>query len=801
MESPSIESLLVEPSSGWLAVGWAGTALVIGSVLAWILSFIFVIGSRTRGSAVAKALFKVGSLFAIAALAALISLLVGRQYEFAYVFQNTDNSLSLPYRIGAAWAAQEGSFTLWLASSALMCLLFMPRNASLLPRYIAIAAIPLAACAAILAYESPFRLIEIADDLKPYLAPGQTMVVPPDGAGLNPVLVNYWMIIHPWVIFLGFGSLLPLFALSGASAIAGDFSTWLAQGRKVAFVAIFFLGVGLVMGGLWAYETLGWGGFWAWDPVENVSLVPFIACAVLVHALYVRAHRNRWGRPALVLALLPFLWFVFGTYLTRSGALVNVSVHSFAEMNQGAHGVLLGLVVATLAFTGVVWGVIWARGKALADVNSKEAGHRQEGLTIGMSVLYLVGIMAAIGMSLPFFSHLFGFKVPMLGVVEGDSNISAVSEDVYNRVAVFAFIPAMFLMGLTPFLGWTKTSSKRTQQLANAFFLSALLFSLLVFFLLRNGLTDVVVRNEGNVEIQRMSKWLLFVLFASTWVTIFSISANLIRILERVRSGAWGIGAYVTHAGVALLLLGLVVSKAFEKTDRDFVTSVKQASLVIGSSRRYLARLLDAPTAEDVHRIAQHDNRFPFLLQASEGPPKRLEPVLYFSEKHGNWVMRPDIYRTVLYDLYYVIGKPVLEIDTGIQLKPGEEKASNGMLIRYLEPTQQGEPGAVGTRFGARVRVTFSDGEFIEAEPAIEITERGTRQRSAAIASDMVIALDSLDAATKTASFSLLPSEPVYPTQLFYKPLTILVWIGAGMMTVGGFAAMRRKRNPGHPAE
>ncbi|KAA0224888.1 hypothetical protein FCG40_12405 [Fimbriimonadia bacterium ATM] len=789
--------LITEPSAAGMAVGSLGRFLVFAAIALFLGSAaVWAFRAKEGRSRLGGWLFTLGAAAVAATMGCLIYLLLTKQYQFDYVSGTTENRMPTMYRLSAAWAKQEGSFLLWALMSAVVAMFAAPKTGLYRRWFSVVAGIALSAMLAITAYESPFKLLDFSE-----LTEEQRLFALNDGVGLNPQLENYWMVIHPWVIFIGFGSLLSLFAWATSVAFSKDWDSWVQSFRPFAIFSMTMLGVGLVMGGLWAYETLGWGGFWAWDPVENVSLVPFIACAVLVHALYVRAHRNRWGRPALVLALLPFLWFVFGTYLTRSGALVNVSVHSFAEMNQGAHGVLLGLVVATLAFTGVVWGVIWARGKALADVNSKEAGHRQEGLTIGMSVLYLVGIMAAIGMSLPFFSHLFGFKVPMLGVVEGDSNISAVSEDVYNRVAVFAFIPAMFLMGLTPFLGWTKTSSKRTQQLANAFFLSALLFSLLVFFLLRNGLTDVVVRNEGNVEIQRMSKWLLFVLFASTWVTIFSISANLIRILERVRSGAWGIGAYVTHAGVALLLLGLVVSKAFEKTDRDFVTSVKQASLVIGSSRRYLARLLDAPTAEDVHRIAQHDNRFPFLLQASEGPPKRLEPVLYFSEKHGNWVMRPDIYRTVLYDLYYVIGKPVLEIDTGIQLKPGEEKASNGMLIRYLEPTQQGEPGAVGTRFGARVRVTFSDGEFIEAEPAIEITERGTRQRSAAIASDMVIALDSLDAATKTASFSLLPSEPVYPTQLFYKPLTILVWIGAGMMTVGGFAAMRRKRNPGHPAE
>ncbi len=772
MESPSIESLLVEPSSGWLAVGWAGTALVIGSVLAWILSFIFVIGSRTRGSAVAKALFKVGSLFAIAALAALISLLVGRQYEFAYVFQNTDNSLSLPYRIGAAWAAQEGSFTLWLASSALMCLLFMPRNASLLPRYIAIAAIPLAACAAILAYESPFRLIEIADDLKPYLAPGQTMVVPPDGAGLNPVLVNYWMIIHPWVIFLGFGSLLPLFALSGASAIAGDFSTWLAQGRKVAFVALFFLGVGLVMGGLWAYETLGWGGFWAWDPVENTSLVPFLAVGALVHGLYLQHWRGHWKRANLVLAGLPFALFAYGTFLTRSGQLANVSVHSFAQMDPVAHKLLLGFVLGAIVAVVVVHGVVGGLRRPEGE-RSPASEPRSRAITIGVVSLWVLSGLAAIGMSVPFLAAQFS------GVRK------TVDEGDYNQMTWLPLLVALALMAIAPQAGWKEGGRKFSGTLIGCVLFAVVITGCILAYLAWGGLL------QATFSVQPLSATLVVLLSAAT---LFAMSANAVRGWSRMKAHAGRLGGYVAHMGISILLLGLLISRGFETKDRGLLYPTKEARIELASGE-YTVRMTENPSIE---QLMTPESTLALEIHTPKGSAMPFRPVAYYHMPLGREedimpVTRPSVRTSGLSDLYVSATAPDDEVVRGVEVRPGESVERNEIRVEHLGALQDGDPG----RQSVRLRIT-ADGQTFDLAPAKLHNSDGFSFEDERMGEDMYVRLDGVKP-DGAAVVSVNTIEPYVVVEIYEKPLARLVWVGAILLAVGvglAFVSAKPKSGP-----
>lgn len=760
------------------ALVFAALACFVISCLAWLLS-----GNKEKLRKIGAMFFVAGALFVGATFAAHAALLLGQQYQFAYVFQNTQRDMPFIYRLSAAWAAQEGSFLLWTLTSSVIAAI-AARSVGIYRRwYSVISALAVSAMLAIVAHESPFKLLPLSETDRALLSPGQTMLMPPDGRGLNPTLENYWMAIHPWVIFIGFGSLLALFAWAGAAVIEKDLRSWVAPLRPYAIFSTTVLGIGLTMGGLWAYETLGWGGFWAWDPVENVSLVPFLAATVLTHGLYVQANRERWSRLNVLLAMLPFMWFVYGTYLTRSGALVKVSVHSFAEMSSGAHGWLLGLVIATAV---ALIGLTIAAFRISRPRGPRPNGERQTGIGIGMAFLYAIAIFAVFGMSVPFLASL-GLNV--LRFTGGTSGEPIVAEGIYNQIIAYPFVPALLAMAIVPFIGWTKTRSERWNLLATLFFVTVLVFGIVVFFMTRSGF---MLEPSGKMPTLQITVFLGLV-----FVCLFSIIANGMRLFERIRARTGGLGSFVMHAGVSMLLLGLIVSRAFEKTDISQVALTEPARLSLLPSQSYIAMLDSMPTEE---KLVDSSNALQFTLRNERtGASLDFRPGFYYAIRDGNLITRPDIKRTPLYDLYFVVGSPQLEIQSGITLKPGERKEAGDFTLTYVRPSRTGEPGQMGTRFGAHVIVSYKGAEF-ETHPELELSgpPNGIVRRSSRVGDLAVLTLERLDASNNEATFSLLPPEPIFPIQMFYKPLTSLVWLGAGMMTLGGIFAIgrRRKRAP-----
>ena len=761
---------LFESASGIsIFAGSLGRGFVYAAIACFFFAIVSWFFANNEHSKIGKRLFSLGTLCIVGAFIVLMSLLISRQYQYLYVWQNTDNELQLAYRMSAAWGSQEGSFLLWSLASSVFAAIAAKYTKQYRKVFTIVASSALIFMLGIIAYESPFKLMSAAIEA----TKNGVMPIPPDGRGMNPTLQNYWMAIHPWVIFIGFGSLLTQFSWGISALFSKDWKSWAYQIRPFVLFSMTILGVGLIMGGLWAYETLGWGGFWAWDPVENVSLVPFLAMTVLTHGIYLQANRGTWSRTNFALAMLPFLWFAFGTYLTRSGALVDVSVHSFAKMNEGAHGILLAMVaIVTLLTVGLSIYAFVKKSPEISPLPLKR-GHRAIGITIGTSILYLLAIMAAIGMSLPFFSALFGGKTEV------------VTESVYNKITVWPFVPLMILMAIAPFLGWTKIASARTKDISNAFFVSVLLFGIVTYFLVKSGMTVV----DGKR--MEFAKSALF--FSLIWVCLFTVSANLWRLFERLKARSGGFGAFLTHSGVSLLLLGLIVSHAFEKTKQTAVSLSEPGILDLAPGQRYMASLKELPTQDG---MLNRNNKLNFLLfNQNTNVQTNISAGLYFDTGIRSWVSRPAIKKQGLSDLYFVVGSPITELESGIKIEVGGKKTAQEIEINYLSATREGNPGAPGAKFGAKLKV-IRDGHTYNIEPKIQIIGPGQiHPMPQLIGPDMAISLDHVEPGTNTAQFSIIPSEPIFPVQLFYKPLTILVWVGAGMMLVGGLLAVRQHKS------
>src|SRR5688572_6696245 len=271
----------------WLAIGFYALSLV---------GWLFAPKGQTLKKIGAWG-FTAGSISLFATFACLAVLFGNNRFEFEYVWSHADKLNALAYRIAGIWSGQQGSFLLWGVAAAIFGLLAVRRTGEYRRWFTIPYAAFLCGIAAILAYESPYGL---------NLLEGKP-VVPPDGVGLAPSLQNYWVLIHPPAMFLGFGSLAVLFAFAFAAMAMRDFTSWIPKVRPWAILSVSIVGGGLCMGGLWAYETLGWGGFWAWDPVENTSFVPWILGVCFIHGMIVQTTKGKWQGSNLLFAALPFL--------------------------------------------------------------------------------------------------------------------------------------------------------------------------------------------------------------------------------------------------------------------------------------------------------------------------------------------------------------------------------------------------------------------------------------------------------------------------------------------------------------
>jgi len=382
-------------------VVWAGVQCALASIGLYLLSGRFPALLRwARGAFV-------GAFAAIVAAEGLLmyALLTGR-YDLQYVFSFSEESLTPLFKIASAWAGQEGSFLLWALWLGIYGLILM-RTAGGYERWVmTVYGGVVLLLMAILAFQSPFAPLPKPD-------PAPAVWPPRDGFGLNPVLENPWMKIHPPIIFAGFAALTVPFAYAIAALWRNEYHEFAVRVRPWAIYSATMLGFGLALGGYWAYETLGWGGFWAWDPVENSSYFPWLFMAAGMHGLLLQLNRGRMVRWNPLLLALPHLLFLYGTFLTRSGALAEVSVHSFVNMETNALKILLGMLIGSVLLTLGLWA--WRyRQMPLPAPNQTKGVSREAAVHWGIALLSISALISLIGTSWPLITKAIGNQMEAL---------------------------------------------------------------------------------------------------------------------------------------------------------------------------------------------------------------------------------------------------------------------------------------------------------------------------------------------------------------------------------------------------
>lgn len=768
----------VDPATGiplapqWaLATGQAGQYALWASLALFALAFAACLFGE-RWVRAGKLIFLFGSVATWTAIVALGVLFAQDQFSFRYVWSHGDSLTDLRYKVAGIWTAQEGSFLLWAVCSALFGVLTLRAAGPLSRGYVAVYALFQALIAGILVYETPFGLMpEVVQDGKVFL--------PPRGNGMTPALQNYWVAIHPPVIFLGFGSLTVFFAFAVASLLHRNATEWVPRARAWALASLGLLGLGLCMGGLWAYETQGWGGFWVWDPVENVSLVPWVLMTVLVHGFIVQTARGKWAAANLLIGALPFLAFLYGTFLTRSGLLDKVSVHSFAQMDQNALQILrwamFGLVGAYFAL--YAWRVKLAAATVAPIAEPEGLIRREAAYRGGMLLMCLLAFVVAVGMSWPVITALRG----------GEG--ARVEEWLYHLVVVWFFVPIMVLMAIGPLISW-RGESKATlgEKLFHPIGLSLGFTGFTLMAVLHPATGIASQRPEsiaGPFGTRLLALPVLALLLFVCWLV--AITA-LWRMAQMGRRAGWTAGGFVAHFGLAVLLAGLIVSRGFEAKDRQFILQDSPA------------RILDYTVTYqglDTEDIYDRDGKAKFLLRRDDGTEVMATPGLYYYDQGEE--TRPQVWpfidRYWSHDLYVSLYPPQTDVwQEPVVMKPGEQREFEGIGITYVKPIRSGSPGQPGARFGGEFRIRTRDGNYT-VRPYMELVQGGVEPSFTPVGEDLLAVISRVDAADQSAELRLLFRRPLYPIEVFYKPLTSLVWVGTGILTLGTLmAAVGRRR-------
>ncbi|MFZ1728848.1 MAG: cytochrome c biogenesis protein CcsA [Bacteroidota bacterium] len=366
-------------------------AIIIGfvaSVVGLVAYFRSINNPRIIGFGRTGFHITVTSVFIAAVL--LLILIVKHQFQFHYVWAYSSRDLPLGLLMSTFYAGQEGSFMLWTVMVSIIGIVLMmytqkhDNEREVMGVYTSI----LAFLMLLLIVKNPF-------------APIDGDVIPADGRGLNPLLQNFWMQIHPPILFLGFAAMAPPFALAIAALMRRKYQDWVISSLPWVVGGSMVLGLGIALGGFWAYETLGWGGWWGWDPVENASLIPWLISVSLIHAMVTQKRTKGLILTNFILAILAFVLVLYSTFLTRSGVLGDASVHSFVDPGRFSFTLL---VLFMFAFTDVGFALLFGRftnwGRSLF---ANFEGWKLYGL------LYLI----VIGPSIPIFAQVSGDLVPV----------------------------------------------------------------------------------------------------------------------------------------------------------------------------------------------------------------------------------------------------------------------------------------------------------------------------------------------------------------------------------------------------
>ncbi len=732
-------------SPGTIAI-WMAAAL---GTIAFVESIRWARGREESAAAFRLAYHAMTAVLAVASVFLMVAILV-HDFRYEYVVRYSSRDLPLLYLVSAFWGGQEGTFLLWALFSAVMgYALFRKRSwepatvmACYLPTILFLIGLMLEVPGWFKSGGNPFRL---------------AFPVPPDGDGLNDLLQDPWMASHPPAVFVGYAALTIPGVLAVVALLRRQEERWLGTALRWALFGFITLGVGVVLGGFWAYKTLGWGGYWGWDPVENASLIPWIVAAALIHGLLVQRASGALRRTNLVLSLACYWLVVYSTFLTRTGVLAKFSVHSFeAGVSFWSVPVNVEMLVALVLIVG-------AGAFALARRGRMDAPHVDTKFAWPL-VLLLVIVVLGISALLVFWGTTYPLPSSLLG------KPGTYDADWYNRWSLPLYVVLLGLLSVGPFLAWIGRPFKEwSRQLVLPLVVGAA------------GCVAALATGHGGV-----TELILF------FVALAAMTANLVRLVLVGRAGLLGTGAPIAHVGFALMFVGIVASGAWGRKQevRLPLGEPGDTSGVILTYRGHV----DGSGPKDRWRVA---------AMVPGQPEEQLQVRMYNRGRGEDGRMQtmrfPAIHRELARDIYVA----PLALETGgqsgpLELTKGEPVSYRDATLTFVkfEAPPSGDQHAMTVlaevridRGSEREKVTlplrFADGR-LQSTPVRPKSLAGVTLRMSRMAVEQGMIVVEADDSSGSSSEVLV-------VEVSNKPLIGVLWAGTILLGLGCTIAVIRR--------
>lgn len=787
------------------------SAALVFSVIAMVMYFLSFRGYKNTLN-FARYSYHGMAIFVIAASAFLWYAILTHQYQYKYIFSYSNNSLTTGLLFSSFWGGQEGSFMLWLLLTSIIGIIlqsYSSKRGDLEPRVMAVFTLATSFLLVMVSpwFKNPFEYIWMtpifidAKSINPqyfnlsflqnyiftdqqsnttyiqmskelYAALSQAGVSVnqfiADGKGLNPQLLNYWMQIHPPMLFIGFAMATVPFSFAIAALMKNEYRDWVNQSLPWMLAGVAILGLGIMIGGYWAYEMLGWGGYWAWDPVENSSLIPWLIGVAAIHTMLVQKRSlkstngvGRYAKTNLILSILTYIFVLYSTFLTRSGVLGDASVHSFVDPGNLVYFFLV-IFITTFILIGL--GGIVYRWKYLEDKTVYDESLLSRELSLFTAAIVLVASAIIV---------LGGTSAPLFG--------QSVDTFFYDELHLPIAIIIGLLNGLSLLLKWKTTNAK-------AFLKDSALSVILSIFI-----TALIVILGGVTN-----PMMILLSFSSA----FALVVNAEIAIRIVKGNLKSLGAYVSHIGIALFILGVIGSGAYSSTVNLDLVKNKPAS-AFGYQLTFTG-----------YTPIENNTKYAFnISMKKDNNSYQVAPVMYIAEYNNSLMREPAILNLFSKDVYlaplgYEEGGDDHSHGDVVKLKKGVITEYQNIKITFnkfdilpetMQLMQEGKDFQMGAMLTLEANGKKEEFELLRKSVSGQavFTEyssenAGLKLQLNNLTAEMIEVL--INPINDTQDHSMeKPKEEVLFITASIKPYISLVWIGVVVMVLGFFIAVARR--------
>ena len=735
--------------------------------------------------------------------------------EYLFGYKHTSKELEFKYLFASIWEDQSGSFLLWSIWHCVLGIFLIRKSKEWeAPIMSVISLVQLFLAMMIMGVyifgtkigNSPFVLTRNEINGPLFSMPNYLSMIK-DGVGLNVLLRNYWMVIHPPVLFLGFASTIVPFAYAYAGIQTKRYGDWIKPALPWALFSACVLGVGIMMGGKWAYESLSFGGYWAWDPVENASLVPWLILIAGLHTMVIYKATGHSLRASYLFAMLTFIFILYSTFLTRTGVLGDTSVHAFAEAGRPMFN-LIRIFLAVLSIPALV--LFFINYKKIPSEQKEEATNTREfWMFIGSLVFFLSAMFIIAKTSIPVFNAIFGSKL-------------APPEDIefsYNKVIVLVAIIIGILSAITQYFKYKNTPANIViRKIALPTLIAATITALLAIFY--------------PVTYYKQGAGFLVAIYLALFASIYTVIANAAYIWSGLNGKLKAAGGSISHLGFGLMIVGMLISAGNKKV----ISEEKFKEFVIQMGVDPLTKQQDNP-AENINLVRHvskkmgpydvtylndstgHETgrRFYHLAfekkDATTNEVKEsftLSPDVYLM-KDNNMSSNPDTRSYLTHDVFTYISyalNPEANKDTG-SFKIHE--VAEGDTIFYSKgfmvlnsviknpPSNKFKIPLTGPAVLADITVTAQDSSRYNAAPMILIDSFGINQVDDTVyAQNLYVKFAGITSDQKKLKIGVKESDKMIDfvtLKAYIFPYINLVWMGLIIMAIGLVMSMVRRAN------